>query len=201
MARFQFSGQVRDGMGRAVPAATVAAYLAGTTTAAKIYAASSGGVSISSVTADASTGYFTFWVDTNDYAANQLFKVVASAPNYQYPIGSITWDNVIIFPSITPLGVLALTPSSTIAANFGLATVFTLVPNQSASINASGGIAGGEARFVITTSGTVSYTLTFGTNFKSTGTLATGTSSGKVFTVSFCYDGTNWNETSRTGAM
>ena len=56
--------------------------------------------------------------------------------------------------------------------------------------------------FVVTTSGTTSsFTITFGTNFKTTGTLATGTVTAKVFTVSFIGDGSNMCETSRTTAM
>jgi len=33
------------------------------------------------------------------------------------------------------------------------------------------------------------------------GTRSTGTTTAKVFTVNFIYDGTNWNEVSRTVAM
>ena len=67
--RFFFQAMVRDGYGRAVPAATVTVYLAGTTTPAKIYAASAGGAAIAGavVTGDPSTGYFGFWVDVADY--------------------------------------------------------------------------------------------------------------------------------------
>lgn len=77
----------------------------------------------------------------------------------------------------------------------------TITPTGSCTFNASGGIAGSDCTFVITTSGTSAFTLTWGTNFKSTGTLSTGTVNAKVFTVSFRYDGTNWNETARTPAM
>ena len=97
MARYYFQAQVRDGMGRAVPGATITVFLAGSTTVTKIYAASAGGSAIVGgvITADA-TGYFGFWVDTGDYANTQFFKVVCSAPNYQYPIAGITWDNIAI---------------------------------------------------------------------------------------------------------
>ncbi|MFB3916087.1 MAG: hypothetical protein ACE14M_05125 [Terriglobales bacterium] len=98
----------------------------------------------------------------------------------------------------------AATPatSGTMTVNMGTATVFTITPSGDCTFNASGGTAGQRATFFITTSGASSRTLTWGTNFKTTGTLATGTSSGKVFTVSFvCKDGTTWAETSRTTAM
>lgn len=98
----------------------------------------------------------------------------------------------------------AATPATTgtMSVNMATATVFTITPTGSCTFNASGGTPGQRVTFYITTSGTSSYTLTWGTNFKVTGTLATGTVSGKVFTVSFvCKDGTEWAEVSRTTAM
>jgi hypothetical protein len=80
-------------------------------------------------------------------------------------------------------------------------TVKTITPAGNCTFNASDGVPGASCAFIITTSGTTPYTLTFGTNFKSQGTLVTGVVSGKKFTVSFVYDGTNWCETSRTTAM
>lgn len=79
--------------------------------------------------------------------------------------------------------------------------VFTLTPTASETLTASSAPVGAVMYLVVTTSGTSSYTLTFGTNFKSTGTLATGTVSAKVFVVTFVGDGTNMNEVSRTTAM
>lgn len=100
--------------------------------------------------------------------------------------------------------VLSLAPSSTISATPGKATVLTLTPNQSATINLSTTALPDGHRFtlVVTTSGTSSYTLTFGTNFKTTGTLATGTVTAKTFSISFVYvAGIGAVETSRTTAM
>ena len=81
--------------------------------------------------------------------------------------------------------------------------VVPYTPTQSSTINAATmtGTGGRTIRLVVTTSGTSSFTITFGTNFKTTGTLATGTVSGKVFVVTFVSDGVNWNEQSRTAAM
>jgi hypothetical protein len=61
--------------------------------------------------------------------------------------------------------------------------------------------AGSICNLIVLTSGTNSFTITFGTGFKTTGTLATGTSDAKVFVVSFVSDGTNLYEMSRTTAM
>lgn len=98
---------------------------------------------------------------------------------------------------------LALTPGATVALGTaeGVAT-YTLTPGEDETINAAVvERAGREFVIVITTSGTSSRTLTFGTNFKSTGTLATGTSDSKVFVITFISNGTTWNEVSRTAAM
>lgn len=78
----------------------------------------------------------------------------------------------------------------------------TITPTGACTFNASGGAAGKRLTFIITTSGVSSFTLTFGTNFKAAGTLATGTTTAKVFCVNFvCKDGTTWCETGRTAAM
>jgi hypothetical protein len=61
--------------------------------------------------------------------------------------------------------------------------------------------AGSTAYVIIQTSGATSRTVTFGTGFNSTGTLATGTASGRRFVVSFVSDGTRLLETSRTTAI
>jgi hypothetical protein len=81
------------------------------------------------------------------------------------------------------------------------ADVFTCTPTGDFTINAAYAEMGQRVSIVFTTSGASSHTITFGTGFKTTGTLATGTASGKVFTVNFVGDGTNLNEVSRTTAM
>lgn len=80
--------------------------------------------------------------------------------------------------------------------------VVTITPSGACTFNASGGTAGHEVTFAITTSGTTSRTLTWGTNFRKVGTLATGTVSARFFSVSFvCVDGTIWQETARTAVQ
>ena len=78
----------------------------------------------------------------------------------------------------------------------------TITPTGACTFNASGGQVGSFCTFIITTSGTTSYILTFGTNFKTTATLTTGAVTAKVFAIDFiCKDGTLWVETGRTTAM
>lgn len=94
-----------------------------------------------------------------------------------------------------------ITAGATPTLNCALGDVFTLTPGEAENISASNLTAGQRINLIITTSGVTSYTLTFGTNFKSTGTLATGTVTAKIFVVSFVSDGTNLSETCRTTAM
>ena len=98
--------------------------------------------------------------------------------------------------------VSALTPSATISLDASLGSYFILTPDQTCQINATGAKAGQSVSLAITTSGTSSFTLTFGTNFKTTGTLATGPLTAKVFVINFsCFDGITYVETGRTTAM
>ncbi len=61
--------------------------------------------------------------------------------------------------------------------------------------------AGVRCSVMVLTSGTTSYTITFGAGFKPAGTLATGTTTNRVFIVNFISNGTNLYETGRTAAM
>jgi hypothetical protein len=81
-------------------------------------------------------------------------------------------------------------------------SILTITPTGACTFNASGGFAGQLVTFIITTSGTTSFTLTFGTNFRKTGTLATGTTSARFFAITFrCVNGTIWQEICRTAAQ
>lgn len=96
----------------------------------------------------------------------------------------------------------ATTGTMTVTMPGGIDGVITITPTGACTFNASGGKAGARCTFIVTTSGTTSRVLTWGTNFRVTATLATGTVTAKVFTVSFvCTNGTTWIETGRTIAM
>lgn len=97
--------------------------------------------------------------------------------------------------------VAALTPAATISLDPTTANIFTLVPGSAEQINAASVPVGEIIYLIITTSGTTTYNVTFGTNFKSTGVLATGGTDGKVFALTFVSNGTNFVEVSRTAAM
>jgi len=93
MARFIYEAHTKDGAGKIIPSATVAVYLAGTTTVASIYSAYSGGTAVNSVTSG-TDGKFTFYVDDTVYASSQQFKIVMSKSGYT----SQTYDYISIFP-------------------------------------------------------------------------------------------------------
>ena len=79
---------------------------------------------------------------------------------------------------------------------------YTLTPTATSTINAAVVQRAGEGfSLIVLTSGTSSYTLTFGTGFVSTGTLATGTVDAKTFIVRFISNGTSYYEAGRTTAM
>jgi hypothetical protein len=98
------------------------------------------------------------------------------------------------------IGTSALTPGTTVAMSFSAGSLFTLTPAQAETINASNCTTGQHAALVVLTSGTTSYTLTFSTNFRTTGTLATGTTTAKEFVISFVCNGATATEVSRTVA-
>lgn len=80
--------------------------------------------------------------------------------------------------------------------------VITITPTGACTFNASGGVTGQIVTFAITTSGTSSFVLTWGTNYRKTGTLATGTTSARFFSVTFrCINGTIWQEIARTAVQ
>ena len=89
----------------------------------------------------------------------------------------------------------------TLAMALGTNRAVKVTPNATGSLTTTVAPAGATATVLILSSGTVSYTMTFGTGFISTGTLATGTVTAKTFAVSFVSDGTSMIETARTTAM
>ena len=81
------------------------------------------------------------------------------------------------------------------------APIKRLAPTGACTLIASGGRLGQECTFSITTVGVTSFVITWGTGFKTMGTLATGTVANKTFSVCFIHNGTAWVETGRTTAM
>ncbi len=90
----------------------------------------------------------------------------------------------------------ATTGTMTVATTTNCVTV---TPSGACTFNGStGGVAGQILVFMVTTSGSSSFVLTWGTNFHTAGTLATGVTTARFFAVTFMSDGTKWWEISRT---
>jgi hypothetical protein len=83
----------------------------------------------------------------------------------------------------------------------GTNTSVKVTPTGNATYTTTVPPAGTHCHVVILTSGSSSFTITFGSGFKPTGTLATGATTNRVFVVGFISDGTNLYETGRTAAM
>jgi hypothetical protein len=84
MARYHFWGRAVDTFGNIKPSTGITVYLAGTTTAATVYANQSGGTAITTApqaTTD-TKGRFDFWLDDSVYVVTQLFDIVVSDLTY-----------------------------------------------------------------------------------------------------------------------
>ena len=96
--------------------------------------------------------------------------------------------------------VTALGTTGTVSASM-TSKIYTVTPTGAITLNASAGtFAGQTVLLVITTSGTTSFNVTPNTNFKSA-VLATGTATAKTFKMEFEWDGSLWQEKSRTAAQ
>jgi hypothetical protein len=90
--------------------------------------------------------------------------------------------------------------AGTTAMAFGTNNCVTVTPTATATYTSTVPVAGQRATIIFLTSGTTSYTITFGTGFKAN-TLATGTTTGKYWTVNFISDGVQLVETGRSGPI
>jgi hypothetical protein len=119
-----------------------------------------------------------------------------------------SWDDI-VFSELTGLPTIAQTRNSavttlgttgTVVLDPAVSDVFAITPTGAVTLNANSTPVA-NLDLIVTTSGTSSYNITFGTGFVTTGVLATGTVSAKTFIISFRGNGTNLIEKSRTAAM
>ena len=105
------------------------------------------------------------------------------------------------FTGMTTPATFTPTAAAPGAVAFSESNTFVVVtPNATGTYTTTVPAAGVKCYLMILTSGVTSYTLTFGSGFRPTATLATGTVTGRYFTIGFISDGTNLVEVSRTTA-
>ena len=154
---------------------------------------------VASTGAPSNTGVL--WFDTDDpgeavipfggTTGQILSKIDGSDYNTQ-------WTTPASIPTIPTYVTLA---NGTTAIDLSNYETVIVTPTATATYTTTSGTAGYRATLIILTTCTTSRNITFGTGFKTTGTLATGTTSARYFALSFISDGTTWIETSRTVAM
>jgi hypothetical protein len=99
-----------------------------------------------------------------------------------------------------PVGYVSLA-NDTLAQDLAVNINTQLTVTANRTLTTTVPAAGVMCSVTLISSGTTSYTVTFGTGFKPVSTLATGTTTARAFTVSFRSNGTNLREYARTAAM
>lgn len=130
------------------------------------------------------------------------------------PVSGVAFDNasgsgelirVLVRTSPVPVGVAQTVQSlngaaATVAIDPTKGGVCTIAPTVNATINAASTPAGMGLSLIITSDGNDEI-LTFGTGFKSAGTLNCGNTNAKMFAMKFVSDGSKFVEESRTTAL
>jgi hypothetical protein len=119
----------------------------------------------------------------------------------------VTWDAATSKwknkPPLNPV-ITALGTTGSVGFDPTLGDIFTITPTGNVTLNGtSAGTTNQTIKLIVTTSGTSTFNITFGTGFIAQGVLATGAVSGKTFVVTFVIDVASgfYYEMSRTAAM
>lgn len=159
------------------------------------------------------SGYFNVYTNGAAFTANKFYGGTGNVVRFGTGSGQNTFIGNSVPTAITDQGtgniiygnnpevMFTTLASSATACGLALNNTAQLTPNSTRTLTTTVPIAGQRRSLIILTSGTTSYTLTFGTGFKTTGTLATGTTSARRFIIEFISDGTSLIETSRTVAI
>ena len=147
-----------------------------------------------------STGAFTTLSASSTVSGTGFSDYLASPP----AIGGTTPSTIrgapLVSTTVTTDG-FSLKAAGTLALAFASNGVVQVTPNATGTFTTTVPPAGTRCTLIVLTSGVTSYTMTFGTGFKTTGTLATGTVSVRYFIFQFISDGTSVIEASRTIAI
>ena len=137
---------------------------------------------------------------TNERAADLadgLDYSVGSGSNHRGG-STYTWGNVVAGKQIYSNTTTVIPSTGTNTVDFNVGQVYTLSPTGAVTINATVPPSGSIVYIVVTS--LAAQTITFGTGFKKSGTLAAGLVT-NVATVTFVSDGTNLNEISRSPTL
>lgn len=148
----------------------------------------------------ANTGAFTTLSASSTVSGTGFSTYLASPPAIGGTTAAAVTGAPIASTSVVTSGFTTLT-AGTIALAFASKGVVQVTPNATGSFTSTVPPAGTRCTLIVLTSGTTSYTMTFGTGFKTAGTLATGTVTAKTFVFQFVSDGTTLIEASRTTAL
>jgi hypothetical protein len=147
-------------------------------------ASSSSATSLTTVSTGSQSSHFITFVDTNNGSAIAESFYTASGISFIPFTGNLKTEGSIAG------GYTALATGST-AMGFANDKVVKVTPNATTTYTTTVPPAGSMCTLLILTSGTTSYTITFGSGFKAAGTLATGTVTARVWAISWASDGTN----------
>lgn len=145
----------------------------------------------------------TKWAGTAEPNTGDFLKFDGSAWAPVAPTFAMMTDNLSVSQRVdTTLTNLGSSVSGGVTVDLSVGMVYSLDPNGNITLNAaSTGYTCQEITILIYQFTTTAITVTFGTNFRTTGTLALGTTNNKVFVVKFVNNGGTWLEVSRTTAM
>ena len=103
----------------------------------------------------------------------------------------------------TAVAAIPVSATNATTMDCSLADIFTYTPTEATTITPTNLAPGQRITIVFLTVGTSSFVVTFGAPFKTTGTLATGTTAARYFILEFVADptGTILVESSRTAAI
>lgn len=128
-----------------------------------------------------------------------------TATSHNHPISEVTnLQNTLdakATSSHTHAPTYALLANGATAMQLATTNTVKVTPTANATYTTTVPVAGTYCSTIILTSGNTSRTITFGTGFKPTATLVTGTTAARVFVLGWISDGVNLYEVSRTLAM
>jgi hypothetical protein len=148
----------------------------------------------------AAAGSFTTLAASSTVSGTGFSTYLASPPAIGGTVAAAVTGAPVASTSVVTSGFTTLA-AGTLALAFASKGVVQVTPNATGSFTTTVPPAGTRCTLIVLTSGATSFTMTFGTGFKTTGTLATGTVTARYFNFQFISDGTNLIECSRTVAI